>query len=728
MKKLLCTLAALMAIAVGSKADEGMWLLPLIQQMNEGAMIELGSRLTAEQIYSINNSSLKDAVVIFGGGCTGEMISDEGLLVTNHHCGYGSIQKLSTPEHNYLEDGYWAMNRSEELPAPGLFVIYLQYMQDVTDILNKAYDDALAENKKAEDKEEIAQKARRDKQEEVLASIKEDWPHCEVTVDSFYNENVYYVIVYKIYRDVRFVGAPPAAMGKFGGEADNWEWPRHTCDFSMFRVYAGPDNEPAAYSEENVPYRPKQSLKVSLRGVKEGDFAFILGYPGSTQRFQTAAQMQDMIDCNDVRVAARTVRQDVMWAGMESDPTIRLQYASKYSGSANGWKKWQGQKQSFADLDIIAREEQKEAEFMAWVNANKKRSEKYGTAIDDINSVVATRSEARKAQYYISESLSTISPVQSANTLTSSLSRPAGGDPRMAIILGDGSAPAVDTLEAVKRAASRLLANFKDYNDPLERQMAIAMINFYLNNATSENFPQLEDADFATMDVEAYVNKLFDESAFTSPEKLQNAGLEILDDPAVKFAAAIKAVLDPIRKAASEGGEQLQAGNHALTAGLLEWKEGEPSYPDANFTMRLTYGNVLPYSPRDGVTYWYYTTLDGVIEKENPDDYEFHVPAKLKEVYEAKDFGEYVNEDGKVPACFLTNCDITGGNSGSPVMDADGCLIGLAFDGNWESMSSDVMFEPDLQRCICVDIRYVLLAMDKVGGAGYLLNEMNLVR
>lgn len=733
MKKFLCTLAAFMAIAVGSRADEGMWLLPLIQQMNEGAMTQLGSRLTAEQIYSINNSSLKDAIVIFGGGCTGEMISDEGLLVTNHHCGYGTIQRLSTPEHNYLEDGYWAMNRSEELPAPGLFVVYLQYMQDVTDILQKAYDEALSANKKADDKEAIAEKARHDKEEEVLASIREDWPHCEAIVESFYSENVYYVIVYKIYQDVRFVGAPPASMGKFGGEADNWEWPRHTCDFSMFRVYAGPDNEPASYSEENVPYRPKQSLKVSLRGVKEGDFAFIMGYPGSTQRFQTAAQMQDMIDANDVRVAARTVRQNVMWAGMESDPAIRLQYASKYSGSSNGWKKWQGQKQSFADLDIIAREEQKEAEFMAWVNADKKRVEKYGNAIGDINGVVEGRADAKKAQYYISESLSTISPVQSASTLTSSLSRPMGGPGRSMIRGGGqppmgGPAPKVDTLQAIKMATERLMSGFRDYNDPLERQMAVAMINFYRDNACPENYPQLEDADFATMDVEAFVNKLFDESAFTSPEKLQNAGLEILNDPAVKFANAISAVLNPLRIAANAGAEKLNEGNHALTAGLLEWKAGEPSYPDANFTMRLTYGNVLPYSPKDGVTYWYYTTLDGVIEKEDPNDYEFHVPAKLKEIYEAKDFGEYVNEDGKVPACFLTNCDITGGNSGSPVMDADGCLIGLAFDGNWESMSSDVMFEPALQRCICVDIRYVLLAMDKVGGAGYLLDEMNLVR
>ena len=705
MKKIFSSLAALALLATGARADEGMWLLPLLQQMNAKPMAELGLKLSPEEIYSINHSSIKDAIVHFGGGCTGEIISNQGLLVTNHHCGYGNIQRLSTPEHNYLEDGYWAMNLSEELPAQGLSVTFLVSMTDVTDVVTKAKD---------------SQAAIRNLQEKAVA----DNPHCNARVTSFYNENVYYLIVSKTYTDVRFVGAPPASVGKFGGEADNWEWPRHTGDFSMFRVYAGPDNEPAAYSENNVPYRPKQALKISLAGVKPGDFSFIMGYPGSTQRFQTADQLQNMIDGFMIRVAARTARQDVMVAGMEADPVVRLKYASKYAGSANGWKKWQGEALAFEKLNIIGREKEKEAAFMEWVNADKKRVEKYGTALQDISEVVNASKAAREESLLLNETVYTIGPLSIVSRMAMGL-MPRAGRGQQAPVATD-EAPVV-TDRAIESAA----AAFRDYDEPLEKRMAVRMLEFYRENAKPADYLN-EIGDFANMDFQAYVDDLFANTAFSSEEKLRslkgkNFTTVLAEDPAGKLYTAVVEKIASKYPAQYAGQEKSAAGAKAFAAGLMEWRKGEPSYPDANSTMRLTYGTIGGYSPRDGVNYNYFTTLDGVMEKENPDDYEFRVPAKLKELWQAKDYGQYA-EDGKLHTCFLSNNDITGGNSGSPIMNARGELIGLAFDGNWESMSSDVMFEPDLQRCINVDIRYVLFMMDKFGGAGYLLNEMELVR
>ena len=723
MKKILCSLAILATFAFGARADEGMWLLPLLEQMNGKAMADLGCRLTPDQIYSINHSSLKDAIVQFGGGCTGEMISQQGLLITNHHCGYSNIQALSTPEHNYLEDGFFAMNRNQEIPVPGLSVTFLESMTDVTDAITKAADQQAA-------------------RQQLISQAQAANPGCRVTVSAFYNQNVFYLIVYKTYTDVRFVGAPPAALGKFGGETDNWEWPRHTCDFSMFRVYADKNNQPAAYAATNVPYTPKQSLKVSLRGVKEGDFTFIMGYPGSTQRFQTADQLEAMMDRYGIAVKARTTRLGVMWAGMETDPTIRLQYANKYAGSANGWKKWQGEQLSFDKLNIIGRERQKEADFMAWVNQDPARKAKYGDALKKISEAVAANRQMQHDNQLFSESVSTIGPLSIFSTVQRLLSaggaagRPGGAPPQGAPQgARPGAAPqAPMTVDAV---IDRAVQSFKDYNDPLERQMALAMLEFYRDNADPKYY-LTEIGDFATMDLEKYVDYLFDNTKFSSGQKLlsyKGSAADKLLDPSDPVAvlyrdmAAVSAKISASAQApAAQTSAKLQEGSKEFGAGLLEWKKGEPSYPDANSTMRLTYGTVMPYSPRDGVSYWYYTTLNGVIEKEDPDNYEFRVPAKIKELYKAKDYGQYADKNGELPACFLTNGDITGGNSGSPVMDADGCLIGLAFDGNWESMSSDVMFEPVLTRCINVDIRYVLFVIDKFGGAGYLLNEMELVR
>ena len=638
MKKIIAAMAALV-MGVQAFADEGMWMLPLLQKFNEDAMRNIGCRLSAEDIYNINNSSLKDAIVQFGGGCTAEMISADGLLVTNHHCGYSTIQKLSTPEHNWLEDGFFALDKQSEIPAPGLTVKFLVSMEDVTDALAGLEGQAFTDRKAA-----------------LVKAAREKNPHCEPSVVSFYNKNVYYLIVYKTYKDVRFVGAPPASLGKFGGETDNWMWPRHTCDFSMFRVYAGADNEPAEFSPENKPYRPAKSLKISLKGVQEGDFAFIMGYPGRTQRFQTASQLQEMIAINRIRIDARTVRQKVMREEMEKDPVVRLQYANKYASSSNGWKKWQGEELAFEKLNIIGRELAKEQALASGKEA-----------IEEIAKIVEGRRQAYAALTLLSETLGRIE--------------------RLAFLDEPADSP-----------------KLKDYNPQVDRRITEALFKHYEANADPQykiKLPSVKDLYSDSKKGKAAAKKLSDaieEQVRSLGGQMKNS-FDALDAPAKTFAAA-----------------------------LLEAGAGQASYPDANFTMRLTYGTVKPYSPKDGVDFRFYTTHAGVLQKEDPSNYEFRVPAKAKELMLAKDFGRYADAEGNLTTCFLTTCDITGGNSGSPVLDADGNLIGLAFDGNWESMSSDVMFEPDLQRCICVDIRYVLWTVELFGGAKNLIEELEFVK
>ncbi len=713
MKKLLSSLAVFAILAAGLRADEGMWLLPLLQKMNAEAMANLGCRLSPEQIYSINNSSLKDAVVHFGAGCTGEVISNEGLLVTNHHCGYSSIQELSSPEHNYLEDGYWAMTRDKELPVPGLSVTFLESMTDVTEIIEKAREAALKAYSGEENPEAVAGEAVEQTKQMLVETAKADNPGCRVIISGFYNDNVHYLIVYKDYTDIRFVGAPPVSLGKFGGNTDNWEWPRHTCDFSMFRIYAGKDNEPADYSEDNVPYVPKKALRISLKGLEDGDFAMVIGYPGRTQRYQTADQLESMMNMYGIAVKARTVRQDEMLKSMESDPVLRLKYANKYASSTNYWKKWQGEQLAFDKLKVIERQQEKEAAFTKWVNANKKRTQKYGTALKDISEAMAMQRTPYHDLYLLSESVYKIGPVGVASSYVY------------------GHDACEDSLQAVAAGMDAARGALKDYDVQTEKNIAVALLEFFRDNARKEMYLD-EIGDFANMDFKAYVDELFEKSCFASLENLDNASVtsseDLAEDPAMILRSAImqkRALLSPDVVASND---QLTRGTKAYAAGLLEWNKGKASYPDANSTMRLTYGNVKSYSPKDGVIYKHYTTLRGVMEKEDPDNYEFRVPAKLKELYEAGDYGQYANRDGELPTCFLSNCDITGGNSGSPVLNADGDLVGLAFDGNWESMSGDVIFEPDLQRCISVDIRYVMFVVDKFGGAGHLIKEMELVK
>ena len=656
MKKIFLSLACILG-ALSAWADEGMWLLPMLQKFNEDAMRNIGCLLTAEDIYNINHASLKDAIVQFGGGCTGEVISQQGLVSTNHHCGYSSIQHLSTPEKNYLEDGFFAKSLDEEIPVPGLKVTFMKYMKDVTDNLAKLEGDAFkAQRKEIED---AAEKAN---------------PGCTAKVTSFYNDNVWYLIVYQVYKDIRFVGAPPASMGKFGGETDNWMWPRHTCDFSLFRIYAGADNEPAEYSKDNKPYTPVKSLKISLKGTQEGDFTFIMGYPGRTQRFQTAAELQDMVEINNLRVEARTVRQKVMWDEMMADPVVRLQYANKFAGSANGWKKWQGEDLAFKKLNIIGRETAKEEALTKWINKKKSRREAWGSAIGNIDKYIQDKKEVSRNLILLTETIGNI--------------------------------------ELLSKASGSRRFSEKDYNKEVDRKIAKAVMAFYLDKVRPEDKIQVNGWDLTKENSDQYIDWLFEEGNTEGPKDLMEA-LRNTVTTAFKDDSGV---------------EEYQKATKDFAAALLEWNKGKANYPDANFTMRLTYGTVKPYSPKDGVSYWYWCTANGILEKENPDDYEFRVPAKVHDLIVNKDFGRYADKDGQLHTCFLSNNDITGGNSGSPVLDADGNLIGLAFDGNWESMSSDVMFEPDLQRCINVDIRYVLWMVEKWGEAHNIIKELDFVK
>ena len=656
MKKIFLSLACILG-ALSAWADEGMWLLPMLQKFNEEAMRNIGCRLTAEDIYNINHASLKDAIVQFGGGCTGEVISQQGLVSTNHHCGYSSIQRLSTPEKNYLEDGFFAKSLDEEIPVPGLKVTFMKYMKDVTDNLSKLEGDAF--------------KAQRKEIEE--AAVKAN-PGCTARVTSFYDNNVWYLIVYQVFEDVRFVGAPPVSMGKFGGETDNWMWPRHTCDFSLFRIYANSDNEPAKYSEDNKPYTPVKSLKISLKGVQEGDFTFIMGYPGHTQRFQTAAELQDMVEINNLRVEARTVRQKVMWDEMMADPVVRLQYADKFASSANGWKKWQGEDLAFKKLNIIGRETAKEEALTKWIDKKKSRREAWGSAIGTIDNYIQNRKVLYRNIMLLTETIGNI--------------------------------------ELLSKVSGNRRFSEKDYNKEVDRKIAKAVMAFYLDKVRPEDKIQVKDWDLTKENSDQYIDWLFEEGNTEGPKDLREA-----------LRNSVAVAMNDI-----EGVDEYQKATKAFTAALLAWNKGKASYPDANFTMSLTYGTVKPYSPKDGVSYWYWCTANGILEKENPDDYEFRVPAKVHELIVNKDFGRYADKDGQLHTCFLSNNDITGGNSGSPVLDADGNLIGLAFDGNWESMSSDVMFEPDLQRCINVDIRYVLWMVEKWGEAHNIIKELEFVK
>lgn len=715
MKKVLTFFIGIMLVFSSyTKADEGMWLLNLLNKSYDD-MKKQGMKLTPEDIYNLNKPSLKDAICQFGGGCTGEIVSGEGLLFTNHHCGYGSIQKHSSVEHDYLKDGFWAKAKDQELPCEGLTARFLVRIEDVTNQVLKNVSDTLPELKSLD----AIRKAAMD-----IAENAKKGNNYEAFVRPFFGGNTYYLMVFEVYRDVRFVGAPPSSIGKFGGDTDNWMWPRHTGDFSVFRVYMSKDGKPAGYSTENVPMKPKHFLPISIKGVKPGDFTMIVGFPGRTQRYATSYEVDEIINVSDpIRVKIRGIRQDIMLADMLADDKVRIQYSSKYAGSSNYWKKSMAEIEALSRLKVVDQKAAQEADFMNWVNANDQRKAKYGNALSLISDAVKARKELLTVSSYYGECFRGIE-IYNVAGMTSTL----------AGLLSS----ATPDQEKIKAECAKLKENikgfYKDYNAPTDQKVTAAMLRLVNDDLEKEFYPSfmVELKAKYGKNFEKYAADLFAKSMFVSQEKV-NAFLEnptkdaLLKDPAY---IAITSVSEKSRNYAQtlmKFNGDISKGQRLYIGGLLEKNPQKAFYPDANSTIRLTYGKVMNYRPKDGVLYEHYTTLKGVMQKENPDSWEFEVPAKLKELYQNKDYGQYA-QNGELVTCFLSNNDITGGNSGSPIMNAKGELLGLAFDGNSEAMSSDIAFEPELQRTINVDIRYVLFIIDKFGGASNLISELKIVK
>jgi len=717
MIKRLSLIAAAVLVMFSStvKADEGMWLLPLLKQFNEAKMQEMGLELSAEDIYSINNTSLKDAIVIFGRGCTGEVISDQGLVLTNHHCGYGAIQQHSKPGANYLQDGFWAETLKDEIPTPGLTITFLVRIDDVTSRVEAALDANMSETDRAK-----AAWAESDK----IAKEATEGTHYSARVQSFYGGNKYYLMVYETFRDIRMVGAPPSSIGKFGADTDNWMWPRHTGDFSMFRIYASKDNKPAEYSTENVPYKPKHHLPISLKGVEQGDFSMIMGYPGSTQRYMTSWEVDELIKISNAnRIYIRGIRQDILLEDMLADEAVRIKYASKYAGSSNYWKNSIGMNKALKRLKIYDKKKVQEADYTNWVNADPSRKAKYGEALTLIQQSVEKRAALQHVTQYMAETM------LRGTELVGFAANAAQLEKALKEKNNDEVAKQVENL---KRRATGF---YKDYNAPTDRKVGKAMFKIFAQNVDKAYYPEV----FATIeskyknDYAKYIDDMFNKSIFTDEQKLnkflEKPNLKTLEkDPAYVAGTSIYKKYNELYAQLAPLNADFDKGHRLFIAGTIEKNDGKAMYPDANFTMRLTYGQIKDYYPMDAVHYDYITTLDGVMEKEVPDNWEFVVPAKLKELYKNKDFGQYALPNGKMPVAFISTNDITGGNSGSPVINGKGELIGTAFDGNWEAMSGDIVFEPELQRTISVDIRYTLFIVEKYAGAKRLIDEMTIIK
>ena len=717
MKKFTILMIALMiGLMPEIKADEGMWIPKLIKK-NIADMQKLGCKLSAEDIYSINHSSIKDAIVIFGGGCTGEIVSPEGLLFTNHHCGFGSIQKVSTPEHNYLDDGFWAKSKEEEIPIEGLTVKFLNYMDDVTDRALEGVTDDMDEMERLKKIDENAQK--------IEQEASEDGKYMAV-VKPIFGGNQYYVYVYTVYKDIRLVGTPPQSIGKFGGDTDNWMWPRHTGDFSVFRVYTAPDGSPAEYSEENVPLKPKHYLPINISPKSKDDFTMIMGNPGSTQRYLSSWGVDNAINLfNPTIVKIRDKKLKLMKEGMDADPAVKLQYASKYARTANYWKYFIGQTKALKRLKVKEEKQQLEAEFENWVNQNPVKKEKYGEALPDLEKAYKEGLDKYTvARIFFAEAVYRGPEILSY----------AAGFKKLNDLLQEKKADKVKINELAESLKEGVENHFKDYNLDIDRNILAAMMEMYYANVEPDQRPAYLDELYKKYhgDWNKYAHYVFEKSIFSTPEKVyafldKPSAKAIKKDPALILWNEFLTKYRSLSKEIEPYQILKERGHRLFIAGLQEMFPEKNFYPDANFTMRLTYGTVQDYYPADAVHYDYVTHLYGVMQKEDPDNPEFIVPQKLKDIYNKKDYGQY-GENGQLITDFLSTNDITGGNSGSPIMNDRGQLIGLAFDGNWEAMSGDIKFDAELQRTINVDIRYVLLIIEKYGGAKNLIDELTIIK
>ncbi len=718
MKKTVLILTALLFVSV-IRADEGMWI-PALLQKNEAEMQAMGMKINADDIYSINHSSMKDAVVLFGGGCTGEIVSEQGLLLTNHHCGYGWIQRHSTVEHDYLTDGFWAMTMEEELPCPGLTVTMLKNMVDVTEKILYNVTDNTTEEERAKLVSENIAKFKTELQKTT---------EYEVSVESFYNGNQYFLMYNEIFKDIRMVGAPPSNIGKFGGDTDNWVWPRHTGDFSVFRIYVDKDGKPAEYSEDNVPYKPDYHFTVSLKGVEKDDFTFVFGYPARTNEYLPAVAVeQEANDIYPVIVNLRTQILDIYNKYQEKDPKVRIQYASKHAGLGNGWKKWMGVIEGIRNFKGIEKKLAFEEAYNDWCMKERRRM-KYMHALRDFTPVYEEYEKYRMATTYLTEAGLSIELIDFAANFNN-LSKVTKDTPREDI----------DMMINKLKEASTIF--YKDYYQPIDEEVAVTMLKAY-RAAQPEDFRPgiLNEIDKKYKgDEKSYVDELFGKSMFTSEEKVNkflddfrvSNAKKLAKDPALlAYNSMMDFYADNVKDKSKECNAKINNLRRVYMEGQMKMiPEVYPErnlYPDANFTLRVTYGKVGGFKPKDAVTYNYFTTLDGIMQKENPSIYDYVVTDRLHELYDAKDFGRYADRDGSMHVAFIAGNHTTGGNSGSPVLNAEGQLLGLNFDRTWEGTMSDLVYDPSICKNISVDIRYVLFLIDKYAGCTRLIDEMTIV-
>ena len=710
MKKLWAVL--LLLVASGQVfADEGMWVLKELNKQNLERMKELGFTPSYEQLYSETDPCVANAVVIFGGGCSGITVSNEGLIFTNHHCGFGSIQQLSSVEHDYLKDGFVSQSKEEELPVPGLTVRYLRETVDVSDRINSQI---------ASIKEEHLRLAAADSIGQAMADSVGNTEFQAADVVPFYNNNKYFLIVYDVFNDVRMVFAPPSSVGKFGGDTDNWMWPRHTGDFSVFRVYAGADNKPAAYSKDNKPYQPKYVAEVSLQGYQDKDYAMTIGFPGSTDRYLCSWGVQQRIeDSNKPRIEVRGIKQAIWKDAMLKSDEVRIKYASKYAGSSNYWKNSIGMNKGLANLKVIDRKREEEAAFAAWVAQDAKRKEVYGDVLSLLEKGYTSSSEYKKISTYLGEAFLSGAEIVKLARMIQSVDVKGSTPEEIDIFLEDN-----------------IKSFFKDYDASLDRKVLAAMMKIVKERVPAENLPDIYkkvDKKYKG-DYEKYAADVFKKTSILSYDNIASMlkdpkkYAKLKKDPAAELSLSVLISLFELQQLTGDSYYDIAKGERLYFAGLKEMHPEKAFASDANFTMRVSYGSIGGYRPYDAAWYDYYKTQKGIFEKENPEGDEFWVQPEILNLIRSKDFGQYANKDGELQLCFLSNNDITGGNSGSPVFDKNARLIGLAFDGNWEAMSGDIAFEPDLQRTISVDIRYVLYMIDKWGKCPRLIEELKLVK
>lgn len=704
----------LIIFAAASFGKEGMWIPTLLNKYNIEEMSKLGFKLSADDIYDINNVSMKDAVVLFGTGCTGELISNDGLLLTNHHCGFDQIQNHSTLENDYLTNGFWAKNRSEELPNPKLSVKFLNRMEDVTErVLNGSYGN-IPDSANAI----IARNIKK------ITTESSEKGKYEASVLPLFYGNQYFLHVYEVFHDVRLVGAPQMSIGKFGGDTDNWMWPRHTGDFSLFRIYAGKDNAPAKYSPDNVPYKPKKFFKISLKGVNPDDFTMVFGFPGRTQQYLPSFAITQIIEqANPDKINIRDIKLRILSADMEMDPKVRIQYASKYASTSNAWKKWQGELKGLNRLKAITVKQSFEKEFNEWAKLNAERNTKYGNIIQEFEKLYTQiGSFSKSADYYseiVTRGTDILSLINFLDPIVSNYTRLKKEDREKADLI----------------IAAKIEEHFNEYNFETDKKVFLALLKLYSKDLDKKFLPDDLFEIMSKKNSESVLEKLYSNSIFVNEENISGLLAEMNEKSIKKLQSdKVYSLFKSLTNRYEKNTEpyfnaiqkQIESALNIWLSGIIEMKSDKQLWPDANKTLRVSYGKVEGYFPMDGVEYDHFTTIEGIMQKDNPEIYDYNIPQVLRELYKNKDYGRYAH-NGQLNVCFTASNHTTGGNSGSPVLNGDGNLIGINFDRCWEGTMSDLMFDPDRCRNIALDIRYILFVIDKVAGAKHLLDEIVIV-